>query len=51
MLSARKKKINAIHILANISRSKGIQIMKFSQLIEYNVRDIFLEKPYTKFGK
>ena len=24
--------------------------MKFSQLIEYNITDIFLEKSYTKCG-
>ena len=38
----------AIHILPNISRSKGNQTMKFGQLIEYNMRNIFVEKPYTK---
>ena len=37
-----------IHILPNISRSKGNQTMKFGQLIEYNMRNIFLEKSYTK---
>ena len=40
-----------IHILLNISRSKGNQTMKFGQLIECNMRNIFLEKSYTKFGK
>ena len=39
-----------IHILPNISRSKGNQTMKFDQLIEYNIRNIFLEKSYTKYG-
>ena len=39
-----------IHILPNISRSKGNQTMKFSQLIEYNLRNIFPEKSYTKCG-
>ena len=24
--------------------------MKFGQLIDYNIRNIFLEKPYTKRG-
>ena len=24
--------------------------MKFGQLIEYNMRNIFPEKPYTKYG-
>ena len=28
--------------MGNISRSKGNQAMKFSQLIAYNVRNIFL---------
>ena len=38
----------AIHILPNISRSKGNQTIKFDQLIEYNVRNTFVEKSYTK---
>ena len=38
----------AIHILPNISRTKGNQAMKFGQLIEYNMRSIFVEKSYTK---
>ena len=38
------------HILPNISRSKGNQTMKFSQLIECNMKNIFLEKWYTKYG-
>ena len=37
-----------IHILYNISRIKGNQTMKFGQLIDYNMTNIFLEKPYTK---
>ena len=39
-----------IHILPNISRSKGNQTMKFGQLIDYNMTNIFLEKSYTKYG-
>ena len=39
-----------MHILPNISRNKGNQTMKFGQLIEYNMRNIFLEKSYTKCG-
>ena len=39
-----------IHVLPNISRNKGNQTMKFGQLIEYNMRNIFLEKSYTKYG-
>ena len=38
----------AIHILPNISRSEGNQAMKFGQLIEYNMRNIFVEKSYAK---
>ena len=35
--------------IANNSRSKGNQTMKFGQLIENNTRNIFLEKSfYTK---
>ena len=34
----------AIHILPDMSRSKGNQEMKFGQLIEYNVRNIFYQK-------
>ena len=35
---------------AKISRSKGNWTMKFGQLIECNIRNIFLEKSYAKFG-
>ena len=38
----------AIHILPNIPRGYGNQAMKFGQLIEYNMRNIFVEKSYTK---
>ena len=44
------KQTISIHILPNNSRSKGNQKMKFSQLIEYNMRNIFLENSYTKCG-
>ena len=40
----------AIQILPDISRRKGSQTMKFVQLIECNMRNIFLEKSYTKCG-
>ena len=39
-----------IHILPDISRYKGNQAMKFGQLIEYNMQNIFFEKSYTKSG-
>ena len=38
----------AKHILANTSRSKRNQTMGFGQLIEYNIRNIFLEKVILK---
>ena len=50
MKSQPGKQIIAIHILPNISRSKDSQTMEFGQLKEYNMRNIFLEKSYTKYG-
>ena len=41
-------KIIAVHILTNISRSKDNQAMESGHLIEYKLRNIFLEKLYTK---
>ena len=35
-------------LLPDVWRIKGNQKMKFDQLIEYNVRNIFLENSYTK---
>ena len=43
MTSQPGKLTITIHILPNISRSKGNQAMKFSHLIEYNMRNIFLK--------
>ena len=34
----------SIHILPNISQGKGNQKMEFGQLIEYNKRNIFVQK-------
>ena len=48
MTSKPGKLAIAIQILANTSRSKGNQNMKFSQLTEYNTRTIFLEKSFAK---
>ena len=50
MTSQPEKQTIAIHILFNILKSKGNKTMKFGQLIEYNVRKIFLEKSYAKCG-
>ena len=38
-----------MHVLPNIARSKNDQT-KFGQLIEFNMRNIFLEKLYAKCG-
>ena len=48
MTSQPGKQTIAIHISPYISRSKSNQTMKFGQLIEYNMRNIFLEKSCTK---
>ena len=50
MASQTGKQIITVHLSFNILRSKDNQTMKFSQLVEYNMRNIFLEKSYTKFG-
>ena len=41
---------SALYILPNISRSKDNQTIKFVQLIDYNMRHVFVEKSYTKYG-
>ena len=38
----------AIHILDNISRSKGNQTMEFGLLIKFNMGNVFVKKSYTK---
>ena len=50
MTSQPGKQTVAKNILPNIFKSKANKTMKFGQLIEYNIRDVFLEKPYTKSG-
>ena len=50
MTSDTGKQIITIQVLPNISKSKSNQAMKFGQLIKYNMRNIFLEKSYTKCG-
>ena len=50
MTSQPVQKTIVIHMLPNISRSKCNQTIKFGQLIECNMRNIFLEKSYTKCG-
>ena len=48
MTSQPGKQTIAIQSLPNISRSKDNQATKCGQLTEYNMRNIFLEKLYTK---
>ena len=49
MTSQNEQQVITIHRLSNISRSKGNQAMKFGQLIEHSMKNIFLGKSYTKF--
>ena len=44
------QQIITLHILSNIWRSKGNKTIKFGQSIEINMRNIFHEKSYAKFG-
>ena len=48
MTSQPGKEIILIHILPKISRSKDNQTRKFGRLIEHNMRNIYLEKSFTK---
>ena len=50
MMSQPEKQTFLIQILPNISRNKGNQAMKFGQLIEYDMLNVFLENIYTKCG-
>ena len=50
MMSKPGKQTITIHILVDFSRSKCNQTIKFGQLIEYNMRNIFLAKSFTIFG-
>ena len=50
MTSQLGKQTISIQILPSISRIKGNQTIKFGQLIELNMWNIFLEKSYTECG-
>ena len=50
MMSQNRQQMFTRHVLLNVSRGKGNQTMKFGELIEYNMRNIFIEKSYTKYG-
>ena len=53
MTSQPGKQIYQLHYInLPISQEvKGNQAMKFDQIIEYTMSNIFLEKSYTKYGK
>ena len=51
MTSQPGKQTIAVSKLLDISRSKDNQTMKFSQSIENNLKDIFLEEFYTKYDR
>ena len=51
LVTLQTGQVITIHILPDVSRSKGNQAMKFGQLIEYNVRNIFLQKSCMKLQK
>ena len=44
MMSQTGPQITTIHILPNISRSKGKKAMTFGELIKYGKRNIFLQE-------
>ena len=48
MISQTEQQIIPIHILPDVSRNKCKQTMTFGQLIEYDMRYIFLKMSYTK---
>ena len=50
LTSQTQQQIIKIYTLLNISRGKDNQTMTFDHLIDYNARNIFHEKSYTKFG-
>ena len=51
MTSQPGKQTITMHILPNISQSKGNQSMKFGQLIEYKKRYFFLQKLCGNWGR
>ena len=48
MTSQPGKQTITIHMLTNISRSKGNQTMQFNQLLEYNKNNVVHKKSYMK---
>ena len=50
MKSQHGKQTIVMQTLLNILRSKDNQTMKFGKLVEYNMRNMFPDKSYTKFS-
>ena len=50
MTSQPREQTIAMYILPNISRGKGNQTTKFGQIIQINLRNVFLEKLSTECG-
>ena len=50
MTSQPGKQTIVIHVLPSILKNKDNPAIKFGQLREYNIKNIFLGKPYTKCG-
>ena len=50
MTSQPGKQTIVIHVLPNILGNKDNQAIKFGQLRECNIKNIFFENPYTKYG-
>ena len=48
MTSQPGSQTTAIHILSNISGSKSNQAMKLGQLLDYDKRNVFLQKTCRK---
>ena len=51
MTSQPDQQTIAIHIFPNISRRKCNQTIKLGQIIEYNMRNTFVKKSYTKYDE
>ena len=51
-MSQPEKQTIAIHqyIYCTVFKSKSNQIMRFDQLIEHDMRNVFIEKLYSKCG-
>ena len=51
MMLQTGQQIITIHILSDISRSKGNLAIKFGQLTKYNLENSFLQKSGRKRGR